>query len=115
MSKKLKNYVDGIIEPSQPNSSYPLTDNSLPSLILLEDAGYTHVRWLTNDMACPKCRRMNGRVWKLHNFLRQTRYEAPIFSKSHVNDRCSLLVFRQPNDVDFPPVLVNYTGIYEYL
>ena len=67
-------------------------DLSLPVLRDLADMGYTTVTYIAETHACGICRRFNNRRWKIEDFIKDTQYDAPIFSKTHVNDNCSLLV-----------------------
>ena len=75
-SLKLAAQMDG--------SAGPLND------LLME--GYTRVVWKKSWDACPICQARDGRTWALSDFVRGLFYDAPIFERGHVNDRCSVLV-----------------------
>lgn len=71
---------------------WPPQDESLYILEDLEKDGYQEVRWQTGNSQCFTCNDLNDQVWPLADFLYFTKHEAPVFSKSHVGCRCSLLV-----------------------
>ena len=81
-------------------------DESSYILNKLLDEGFTNVRWVNTETACDICRQLDGREWSLQDFINDTMYEAPIFSKSHPNCLCYLVV---SNDQGVE-INVNYAG-----
>ena len=67
-------------------------DQTLPVLQDLLKAGYTLVTWQSSRGVKDVCRTLNRRRWNLKDFIRGLSHDAPIFEKSHVNCRCSILV-----------------------
>ena len=82
-------------------------DESLIILNDLSDMGYTDVVWQSTPTACAICRPFNGRRWKLIDFINNTKYEAPIFSKTHVNCKDNIIV-SGPGKQN---VVLNYKGV----
>jgi len=84
-------------------------DESTWALTQLLAEGYDTVRWVQNDRydIDSVCADLDGMVWTLEDFLAQTEYDAPIFSKSHVNCLCWLQV-SHPNGA---VVNVNWSGV----
>jgi len=82
-------------------------DDSLIVLQELLNSGYTEVTWVYDGFKCPKCRSLDGKKWKLADFIKNLQYEAPIFEKSHVNCGCKLIVKK----VNGETAVVDWTGI----
>ena len=57
----------------------------------MQDMGYTFVKWIANPGACHICRDLDGQTWDLTEFIDTTDYDAPMFSRSHVNCLCSII------------------------
>lgn len=68
-------------------------DGSRPELERLRDEGYTTVTWRKNDTAEDvPCVDLDGKQWPINEFIEGLLHDAPIFEKSHVGCRCSLVV-----------------------
>lgn len=95
--------------------AFPHQDMSLPVLQRLASEGYNKVTFRAHkdEMACPICRKFSGRTFNLLNYIATTTHEAPIFSHTHVNCYCSLLIW--DDDQILPDLLVDYTGNIETL
>ena len=74
-------------------------DFSLSRLQGLLQDGYETIEWVNTETACDVCQGLHGMVWGLEEFLSETQYDAPIFSHTHPNCLCYLIV-RHPNDVE---------------
>lgn len=74
----------------------PRTDQSTSRLEELLAQGYTEVSWHATNAIDFNCLELNGQTWPLDEFLYFTKHNAPMFSKSHVNCNCRLIV-RGPN------------------
>ena len=78
-------------------------------LSILEDLlnqGYTTVTWQQSSRPCSDCRRMNNKKWDLEKFIKDTSYNAAIFSKTHVGCQCTLLV----EGPDLEDVTIDFRG-----
>lgn len=92
-------WVDGLVETFTTRElhkkaliGWPPIDESLDVLEQLERRGYQEVRWRSANAQCFTCNDLNDQVWPISEFLYFTKHDAPIFSKSHCNCRCTLLV-----------------------
>ena len=83
-----QNEINGIY-----NVRVDVSQFELQSLL---EQGFTEVVWINKEMACGICQSLNGQTLDLQQFLLETRYEAPIFSHSHVQCLCYLQV-KHPN------------------
>ena len=79
-------------------------DQSYYALEPLLGLGYTEVRWVNTETACPKCQGINGYTWSLQDFLYDT--DGAIYRKSHPNCMCYVEVMHPNGTV----VRVNYNG-----
>jgi len=71
---------------------YP-QDVSREQLETLYGGGYVQVTWKRSPNAVDsKCVGLDGHIWSVDDFLRETQHDAPIYSKSHVGCRCSLII-----------------------
>lgn len=90
------------------NPLWPKQDESTSTFEDLLNEGYDMVTFVAHPNACPKCKAMNGRTWRLQEFLDTTEYNAPIFSHSHCNAASPVKVWDSNNIL--PDVYVDYTG-----
>lgn len=96
--KMLKEYVSensrtASISKKAISTLWPPTDMSMVTLEMLLNEGYTTVEWETNPLSLDEpCMSMDGQTWELQDFINQTSYSAPIFSKTHVGCKCKLRV-----------------------
>lgn len=67
-------------------------DSSIARLQELLAAGSTDAVWNKNYAACPNCVGLHGMTWPLQTFIMGLMHNAPIFEKSHVGCRCSVIV-----------------------
>lgn len=67
-------------------------DQSLGKLEELAQKGYDTVLWDAGLATCFRCRELNGQEWPMDEFVLLTHHEAPVFSKSHPNCTCTLVV-----------------------
>ena len=58
-------------------------DHSYLSLVELQEEGYTDVRFVARDRACPVCRRVHNLKVKIEKLISETQYEASIYTLSH--------------------------------
>jgi hypothetical protein len=72
---------------------------------LLKD-GYDTITWQQSSRPCQICRGLNNKTFDLEKFVNETEYEAAIFSHSHVNCGCTLLV----TGPDLPDQIVDFRG-----
>ena len=91
------------------NPLWPRQDESFPTLRELLSQGYDMVTFEAHPGACQKCKAMNGKTWRLQNFLDTTNYDAPIFSHSHVNAASAVRVWDSTDTL--PDIYVDYTGM----
>lgn len=89
-------------------SIYPLQDESLPTFEELLEQGYNRATFVVWPGACKFCKKLNGKTWTLKNLLNTTKYDAPIFSHSHVNAQSKIKVSDSKGELE--PVYVDYTG-----
>lgn len=87
---------------------YPLQDVSTNTFEELKEQGYNRCTFVAWSGACKFCKKLNGKTWTLDNFIRSTRFEAPIFSHSHVNAQSEIKVWDSKGEL--PDVFVNYNG-----
>ena len=87
---------------------YPLQDVSTQAFEELKEQGYNRCTFVAWNGACQFCKKLNGKTWTLDNFLRTTKYLAPIFSHSHVNAQSEIKVWDIKGEL--PDVFVNYNG-----
>lgn len=87
---------------------YPLQDVSTQTFEELKEQGYNRCTFVAWSGACQFCKKLNGKTWTLDNFLRTTRYLAPVFSHSHVNAQSEIKVWDKNGEL--PDVFVNYNG-----
>lgn len=92
----------------QPDNIYPLQDISTQAFKDLQEQGYNMATFIAWNGACNFCKGINGKTWTLDNFIRSTRYDAPIFSHSHVNAQSEIKVWDKTGEL--PDVFVNYEG-----
>lgn len=82
-------------------------DVSAPIFERLLSEGYTETEWVTNPGATDgPCIAKNGDKMPLIEFLANTMYNAPIYSKTHVSCKCSVRV----SGPDKQDVIVNAFG-----
>ncbi len=98
---------DKVCKCGQIHKEEAFQDQSLPILQDLLANGYTVVKYISNTDACPKCQDLNGVTWNLSDFIANLSHDAPIFEKSHVNDKCSIEVSGEGKE----PILVDYRGV----
>jgi hypothetical protein len=82
-------------------------DESLSILQDLLNQGFTDVVWIYNSYKCPKCRSLDGKKWKLKDFIANLKYEAPIFEKSHIGCKCLIAV----KNINGEERIVDFTGL----
>lgn len=70
----------------------PPVDTSTAQLEDLQSKGYSEVTWKAPNAMCYTCQELNDQTWPIDEFIAYTKHDAPIFSKSHVGCRCSMLV-----------------------
>lgn len=87
---------------------YPLQDVSTNTFEELKEQGYNRCTFIAWSGACKFCKKLNGKTWTLDNFLRTTKYMAPVFSHSHVNAQSEIKVWDIKGEL--PDVFVNYNG-----
>jgi hypothetical protein len=69
------------------------TDMSLPLLNSLASDGYTVIEWqTTSPVPCSICEDLSRQQWDLTSFLSTVHHDAGIFSHSHVNCYCTLIL-----------------------
>lgn len=96
------------VNPIKNKGIYPLQDISTNTFEELQNEGYNMVTFVAHPNACNFCKKMNGKTWTLDNLLRSTRFEAPIFSHSHVNAQSEMKVWDRNGEL--PDIYVNYNG-----
>ena len=82
-------------------------ETSLSDLRDLLAQGYDTVEWIQSLYPCNKCRELNGEIFDLADFIKETKYNAPLFTKSHPGCRCKVKVMGN----GLKDVFVNYNGI----
>jgi hypothetical protein len=82
-------------------------DESLDILQDLLQQGFTDVEWIYRSYKCPKCRAMDGKKFKLKDFIANLQYAAPIFEKSHVGCKCLVVV----KNLNGEERIIDYTGL----
>lgn len=87
---------------------YPLQDVSTNTFEELKEQGYNRCTFVAWSGACQFCKKLNGKTWTLDNFIKSTRFEAPIFSHAHVNAQSEIKVWDIKGEL--PDVFVNYNG-----
>jgi hypothetical protein len=70
----------------------PPVDESLAQLEEFRDRGYSAVIWLAPNAQDSVCADLNNSEWPIDEFIAYTKYDAPVFSKSHVGCKCFLKV-----------------------
>ena len=96
--KMLKEYVTeqsrtASLSKKAINTIWPPTDTSLPTLEILLNEGYDTVEWEASPTTIDaECLSLDGQKWPLEEFINNTSYGAPIFSKSHVGCKCTISV-----------------------
>jgi hypothetical protein len=82
-------------------------DVSGPIFERLLSEGYTEAKWRTNPGAMDAiCISKDNETMSLADFISNTQYNAPIYSKTHVGCNCSIIV----SGVDKPDVIVTALG-----
>lgn len=79
---------------------------SLPLLKELLEQGYDKVKWVNTETACAKCQELDGKEWALEEYINAVHHDAGIFSHSHPNCLCYIIV-THPNGTE---VKVNWEG-----
>lgn len=92
----------------KPKGIYPLQDTSLQTFEQLQQEGYNRCTFVAWSGACKFCKKLNGKTWTLNTFLRTTKYQATIFSHSHVNAQSEIRVWDINGEL--PDIYVDYTG-----
>jgi hypothetical protein len=88
----------------------PRIDYSLSTLQGLLQEGYSKIKWIKNESDYSnndKCAELNGLEWTLEEFLQGVQFDAPIYTRSHVNCLCILEVSHENGT----SVKVNYAGL----
>jgi hypothetical protein len=72
------------------------TDMSLGPLNSLAADGYVDIEWqTTTPVPCSICEDLNRQRWDMNSYLSTVHHDAGIFSHSHVNCYC-ILILRSP-------------------
>lgn len=82
---------------------------SLSALEILLEQGYNKVKWVSEPTGCSKCLSLDGMEWDLQEYINNITHDAGIFSYSHPNCLCYIIVSK--NDIE--EIKVNYLGIIE--
>ena len=82
-------------------------DESLGQLTDLQSQGYTTCVWQASWAPCNKCRTMNGQSFPIAAFVSGLTFSAPVFERSHVGCRCTILV-QNPTTGDEVEVLAAF-------
>lgn len=95
--KLLKEYVGqtktASLRKEAITTNWPPTDMSLTVLEMLKNEGYNTCIWEASPTALDMpCITLDGQEWAIEDFIRETSYSAPVFSKSHVGCKCSIRV-----------------------
>jgi hypothetical protein len=86
------------------------TEVSLPTFIRLLNDGYTVAIWKTiSPIPCMRCQDLEAQQFNFADFVNSTKYEAPIYSKSHPNCGCVIICTGD----GLPSLQVNWTGNVE--
>jgi len=79
-------------------------DNGYRELVWIyqEEPWQNEKVWLENGSTCPICNPLNGQHFKIQDMLNEMNYDAPKFTKSHVNCKCLLKrVSREEEILDY--------------
>lgn len=91
----MDNWADNLAEKHSKINKVALarTDMSLPILNDLASQGYTVVEWkTTSPIPCSICEDLARQQWDLISYLATVHHDAGIFSHSHVNCYCTLIL-----------------------
>ena len=82
-------------------------DHSYESLVELQEKGYTDVRFVARDVACPICRRVHNLKVNIEKLISETEYDASIYTLAHPGCNC----FLEASGKDLRTVKFDYRGL----
>ena len=82
-------------------------ERTLPILRRLLSEGYDTAIFEATSGKCALCRSLDGREKTLEDLISDTEYDAPIYSWSHVNCRCTIRV----TGSGLEDVILDYSGV----
>ena len=91
----MENWINDLAEKHSKINKIALarTDMSLPLLNDLASQGFTVVEWqTTSPIPCSICEDLSRQQWDITSYLSTVHHDAGIFSKSHVNCYCIVIL-----------------------